>query len=310
MTEQVAGNDRHHRGARGITGALILIALGVAFLLTNLGIVSFNWWAVLRYWPVFLILIGLDLLLGRTALGSILVALVGLLMLGGVLFLASSDTATGPRIIHLGDNAISREIVEPLGGADRLQNVEFNLGAGSTNIYTLSDSANVVEGTYQTDHDISLNVEYDAEAGSLVISQEEPSGFVGTDYIGELDLGLTSAVAIDNLDFNFGAGDFTLDLSELDVNSISISGGVGSIDVILPAAGDYSVDVSTGIGEVVLTVPDGVEAQISPDTAITSVDVANRFEKRGEIYQSSGYEGASNRATVHVSAAIGSVRIK
>jgi len=311
MAEQVASSDRRHRGARGITGALILIALGVAFLLTNLGIVSFNWWAVLRYWPVFLILVGLDLLLGRTALGSILVALVGLVMLGGVLYLASNDTTSGPRIIHLGSgNAIEREISEPLGGSDRLQNVEFNLGAGSTHIYALNDSSKVVEGTYRTDRDIILNVEYDANAGSLVISQEEPSGFVTTDYIGELDLGLTSAVPIDNLDFNFGAGEFTLDLSEMDVQSISIEGGVGSIDVTLPAAGDYTVDVSTGIGEVQLTVPDSVEAQISPDIAITSIDVANRFEKQGEIYVSSGYQGASDRATIHISAAIGSVEVK
>jgi len=309
MAEQVA-SSRRQRGARGITGALILIALGVAFLLTNLGIVSFNWWAVLRYWPVFLILVGLDLLLGRTALGSVLVALVGLVMLGGVLFLASSDTTSGPRVIHLSGNTIKREVSEPLGGVDHLKNVEFNLGAGSTHIYALTDSANVVEGTYSTDRDITLNVDYDANMGSLVISQEQPSGFITTDYIGELDLGLASAVAIDNLTFNFGAGDFTLDLSELDVQTINIDGGVGSIDVILPAAGDYTVDVSTGIGEVKLTVPDGVEAQITPDTAITTVSVASRFEKKGEIYVSSGYDGASNRASVHVAAAIGSVEIK
>ena len=46
MAEQ-AVSSRQQRGARGITGALILIALGVAFLLTNMGIMSFNWWAVL-----------------------------------------------------------------------------------------------------------------------------------------------------------------------------------------------------------------------------------------------------------------------
>lgn len=309
MAEQ-AVSSRQQRGARGITGALILIALGVAFLLTNMGIMSFNWWAVLRFWPVFLILVGLDLLLGRTALGSILVALVGLVMLGGVLVLASSDTTSGPRFIHLSGNTITREISEPLGGVDHLKNVEFNMGAGSTNIHALTDSSNVVEGTYRTDRDITLNVEYDAEAGSLVISQNESNGFVTNDYIGELDLGLTSAVAIDDLSFNFGAGDFTLDLSDLDVQSISIDGGVGSIDVILPAAGDYTVDVSTGVGEVQLTVPAGVEAQITPDTAITSVNVANRFEKQGDIYVSSAYNRASNRASIHVSAAIGSVEIK
>lgn len=71
---------------------LILIGLGLFFLLSNLGLISWNFWeAVGRLWPIFLIAMGLDLLIGRRSLlaslavvgATAVLPLVGLLWLGG-----------------------------------------------------------------------------------------------------------------------------------------------------------------------------------------------------------------------------------
>src|SRR5574341_311269 len=71
----------------GLTWALILIALGVAFLLGNLGIINLSWWALAQYWPVALILLGLDLMVARrSAAGSLLVAGLSVAALIGVIW--------------------------------------------------------------------------------------------------------------------------------------------------------------------------------------------------------------------------------
>lgn len=48
---------------RSLLGAVVLIALGVLFLLNNLGFFSFFW--IRRFWPVILIVIGLWLFITR-----------------------------------------------------------------------------------------------------------------------------------------------------------------------------------------------------------------------------------------------------
>ncbi|MBZ5521616.1 MAG: DUF5668 domain-containing protein [Acidobacteriia bacterium] len=52
----------HRCRARGLTGAVVLITLGVLFLLDNLQVLYFD-----RIWPVILIVIGLSILARRNA---------------------------------------------------------------------------------------------------------------------------------------------------------------------------------------------------------------------------------------------------
>lgn len=49
-----------------ISGGLILILIGVAFLLNTLGHITWDIWASFgRFWPVFLIALGVSFLTGR-----------------------------------------------------------------------------------------------------------------------------------------------------------------------------------------------------------------------------------------------------
>jgi phage shock protein PspC (stress-responsive transcriptional regulator) len=59
-------------------------------------------------------------------------------------------------------------------------------------------------------------------------------------------------------EYHAGIGDFTLDLSEVDVSDLSapiethVDAGVGDVDVLVPRDADVRVDVESGIGEVTL----------------------------------------------------------
>ncbi len=77
--------QRHRHG--GILGPLMLILLGVLFLLNNFGIVGWNVWGRLwRLWPLVLVGLGLELLLGRrNPLFS--GAILALMVVAGILFL-------------------------------------------------------------------------------------------------------------------------------------------------------------------------------------------------------------------------------
>ena len=74
---------------RSVVWPSILIGLGIILLLQNFGLLSWSMWASLwRFWPLILVLIGLELFLQGSAR-----ALVGLL-LGALLVLALVAVAT------------------------------------------------------------------------------------------------------------------------------------------------------------------------------------------------------------------------
>ena len=64
----------HRHYHRGVAGPLILIAIGAAFLLSNMGLLSWSAWGLLRLWPLILMAIWIDLLIGRRSVLGTLVA--------------------------------------------------------------------------------------------------------------------------------------------------------------------------------------------------------------------------------------------
>ena len=89
------------RHSPSLFGPIVLIAIGVFFLLVNLGVIqeySFNWSGVFQLWPLFLILIGLNIIVKHAPqpLGGLLSAFVGLVAIGifGYVLLFGEDNAT------------------------------------------------------------------------------------------------------------------------------------------------------------------------------------------------------------------------
>jgi hypothetical protein len=88
-----------HRRHKGSTGGLILILIGIIFLLSNFGLLSSDIWNILwKFWPIFLILLGLQVLGGRSRVGNILVSIIGVIIILAVFALALAQT--NPAISH------------------------------------------------------------------------------------------------------------------------------------------------------------------------------------------------------------------
>ena len=308
--EGTIASSTQRRGTRGLTGAIILIGIGVALLLQNMGVLSINWFSLWRFWPVFLILVGLDLLLGRTALGSVVTALVGLAVVGTIIFWFGTRA---PGTFALSGHTVTRDIQQDLGSANALA-VTMNLGAYSANITASDTGSSALQGTYRTDVNLPLDVTYDVSGGTghLTISQLDSQSTnlpFGGNFVGDMSVNLTNSVPVD-LTINAGVGDLTLDLSGLNLRSLVVDGGVGSVRLTLPGQGDYPVTIKSGVGDVRINVPSGMDARITASTGLSGVDVASRFVKQGEqVWASSGYDGASNRATISIDTGIGSVDV-
>jgi hypothetical protein len=310
MSMEENGAAAPRRRTSGLTWAFILIGVGVALLLQNMGVVQIDWLYLVHFWPVLLILAGLDFLLGRRSfVGGLLTAALGLAIVAGILWLATGPANLSGWAASLRGNTVTREVQTELGGAEALE-VSMNLGAGTTTIDAHEGTTYALQGEYTTDERINLNVAYEVNngTGDLRLEERGIDELLGGAYVGELDLSLTDALPID-LTVDLGVGESTLDLEQLEITTLDVSTGVGSTDIIL-GEGSYTADINAGVGEMTIELPENAAVRLELDGGLGSTHFPDRFEKIDDgVWVTPGYSTATDQILLRVNAGIGDLSI-
>lgn len=319
--------------------AYVFITAGVIWLLRNAGILSIEQLSVLfRLWPLLLIIVGVQLLVGKrnTLVGQVviiggIVIVVGLMLIGPSLGLAADL------------NIRSLTTSEPLGSTQSARvNLAMSIGGGS--VYALSDTDQLVTADLRYIGEANLDVREGSEA-LITLSNEttgntQAFGFLGL-TLGENDLyshiGLSPSIPLE-LSVSGGVGSTSLDLSGLQLSNLNFNSGVGDTTISLPASADgLNIEINGGVGKNVLIVPEGatIRADISggvgdmeidlPDDAAVRVDASgglNSFsfpaswtrvsgENDDGVWESPAYRDAAigDRIEIDYNAGVGSLRV-
>lgn len=305
------GRDERYRRPP-IVGPLLLITAGVIFLLNNLEVLPWSIWNQLwRLWPLILVLIGLEILLGRRSpMLSLLLIVVALGL--GIAFVYSNGGFRDAGNVELSALNV------PLGGAKKA-NVQIEMGAGELNIDSGDTSQSQLatgELGYFANYGIprqSVNTEGDTVR--LTISQRDGNTNIWP-FFGphkddlRWDVHLNRDILM-NLGINGGAGNGDLDLEKLKVTDLNFDGGVGNFTLTLPASGATTADIDGGVGNLDLVVPEGVAARLKVNTGIGNVDVDSDFTKQGDdTYLLNWASDAKNRLDLSLNAGIGNVSVQ
>jgi hypothetical protein len=298
------------RNGPPIVGPILLIGAGALFLLNNLGIVDWGIWNDLwRLWPLILIAIGLDLLIGRrNPLISLVIILVVLGAGAAVLATTGGFRGAGP--------VESAGLSVPLNGAQSAE-IDIDFGFGTLNVDGSGEAGQLAVGTlefWQNRGTPRQDVDRSDNSVRLHLAQRPTSGFPwigdngpGTDWTIHLSPNVPMKIKAD-----LGAGNSELDLTRLNVTDLDINSGAGNTTVRFPdKVGDLSANIDTGVGNMVLKIPDGVEARIKIDSGLGNVDVDSRFTKQDDnVYVTSGYDGAAERAEIELKSGLGNVEVQ
>jgi hypothetical protein len=268
---------------------LVLISLGVAFLLANLGALrGLSWSEVFRLWPLLLVLGGVDLLLRpRSFVAAAIVEIA--IVAGAFIYLLSGAT--------LGPATLSYSTDVPRAGATDLS-LTVNYGAGSL---ALSGGATALVSVNSTREDVSRKIDQSGTSAAVTISSgaDRVFGIDGGDR--SWDVKLPSDVRT-RLVLNLGAGDFDIDLGAVQVSRATINAGASDLTVRLPVPkGEVPMTIAAGASSVQIDVPDGVAYRISSTGVMQSFSGAT---------QSPGYDTATDRLTIKLSAVASSVTIR
>jgi hypothetical protein len=326
---------------RSLFWPTVLIAVGIFWLLSNLDLIpEYSLWTLLRLWPLILIVIGLDIVIGRRS--PLIGALIGLGAVAVVVLIVLSAPALG--IVPTGDALKTETFSEPLGDVTSAQ-VDLELSVGKTMINTLSDSNNLFEAELTYLGEITFNVS--GETDKTVSLSQRSFRFDFSDFrwfdTEELvwDIGLSPEVPL-TLNIDGSVGQSILDLSGLQIEEVDINGDVGETILTLPAMKtSYEVKIDGGVGRFVINIEEGTAVNLDvdgdvgdftidvPDNAAVRVDAEvdigdlsfpshfdqisgdeDDFLRESGVWETPGFANAETRITIVFNGGVGSLRVK
>lgn len=306
---------RPRRGGFSVLGPAILIGLGIIFLLNSLDILPWGVWGTLwRFWPVILILIGIEIVLGRTRAGwviSLAVAVVLVAVLVG-LAVAASQAGWVPSLVEIGQ-AQAGSVDKDLAGIQEAQaNIDFGAGRlGLDSLPTASDKLVVVDYTVGTLGRLPrVGLDKEGGRGVLRIAGGENLRVGPRAEPDQWTIHLARNIPLD-LTVRMGAADGSLDLTNLRIGTLNLDVGASSVLVRFPTeAGATRAFVNAGAASLTLEIPPNVGARIVADSGLASIDASSRFSRSGGVYTTPDYQTAANRLDLELKAGVSSVSIR
>jgi hypothetical protein len=309
--------DARPRRRHSVSFPLFLIGGGLYLLAWNLGLTAWSPWQVATtFWPLLLVGVGLDLLLGRVS-GWIAIPLTAVLLAA----LAAAVLAlTG----HIAGNAWpgrleTTTVAVPADGATSarfeldLAGGRLNLGAGPSGV---DDLVGGTASTFPGWHLVTSQVRTDGDL-QVTLRSRRSHGSVAPMVVGgpfprqRWDLRLRPGLPL-SLDAEATAAEGRIDLTGLDVPRVRLELTAAEGDLIVPESGaDTDADLQVTLGHLAVIVPDGVAARIRVERALASVRVdQGRFPRRHGFYESDGYATATRRVTVTIDATLSDVTVR
>jgi hypothetical protein len=317
-----------YRRRRSVVAPLILIGLGAIFLLQNFGVLSWQFWgSVWQYWPVILILVGLELVLGGRGavwliLFVILVALIGVIASGvaGRVSVPAGPFGNFRPSTGNAQPAISNTSTQDLLGAKQAT-VTLQFGAGDMTVGPLAGGGNILSQvsysgpeslqprpSFKQTPDGHASLTYKSgggeHQGGFPFFNGSPSSQAG--FLLNPDIPL-------NLTVQEGASTSHLDLSQLKVTNLTLDTGASTTTVDMPAtAGSTTAQIRGGASTINVNIPDGVAAHITYQGGLSTLNIdQSRFtQTSAKVYETPGYATAQNKLDLTLQAGVATINVK
>lgn len=285
--------NQHHKKGESITGPLILILIGAYFLLRNLGYTNLelNWWVLGRFWPLFLIFIGLNIVAGQAkgGLGSLLRGLIsiafvtvfGSLLLWGDQLPMVSNYQTAE--VQIQEVSVPRRDISTA-------EVTIDFSDAQASLSALDDSNDLLAGTVSYLDSVETSTDYNGSTAELTLDTDDSGFFWGSWDVSftPWELSLNSSIPTD-LRLDLANGRTELDLDELTLTYLRIDAGNGPTSVTMPG-GDYDIRYEAGNGAARLVLPATGRHQMNLDAAngAMTIELPPTMEARLEIDDGNG----------------------
>jgi len=294
---------------------LIILAIGVLILLTNFNLIeSFDFYQLLKYWPVVLVIIGLSILFKLLpkpleALLNILLALGIVAGLAYVIFNAVNNQSS-----FSADSSYTKEVAEPINEEAQSARIEINAGAADIDIE--GGSTLLVEGTVENifgSTSISRQYNENQKTDEIKINQFSQNFLnnFGRSRRNVWDLTISQEIQT-NLAVSSGASKLDIDLSDTNVNNLEIDAGASTINTDLSTnSANLTSVIKAGASTITLKISKDTGLEIVLNAGLTT----NNFEKQGllkndKTYKTENFENSTKKIRLTIDAGASTVNLE
>jgi hypothetical protein len=281
-----------------------LVLVGLIFLLNNMGFLDPGiWLTLLRLWPLYLIILGINIIFGRGRLSFIGPLLLALIVIIVIFLYQGQGRDLG--LIHGKD---IRQDLEP-----GVIHGELDIKTGATRLDIGAEEGEFLYTgrlTYGRGHP-QLNYKRIGERALVFIAPDKRGGNFIRPRLGEtrstLQLGLSTYIPWD-IGVSGGVISGDMDLSQLNVGLLKLDSGITSLNMKFGwNSKGAKIRLDGGICKVQLLLPKGLPTRIYVNSALMSGNIKDiGLNKNGKEYTTPGY---SQGLDIEISAGISKVDV-
>jgi len=267
-----------------ITSGLWFVFIGIILLLHNIDVINFNFVATLKYWPLLIVIVGINLMVQNRMYGNYIKIAANVLFLGWITYvgLTSPSSHWSSELFNNGDINIGdlddnvqllHSVETDVDASAEAASLEFNGGAGHFEIR--GDSTSKLVRANSENDNMGMNIESKVVEGKQrVILNAKPTSN-NNKKTGKVFIEINERQLWD-LEFNYGAATINGDLSNVRFNNLAINTGASNMDLKLgmPQSEVSQINIATGASKIHFQIPK--EAAIS--VKYSSILSKNSFE--------------------------------
>ena len=309
---------------RHLFWAVILISVGVLFMLGNFGIIHFSWYSFWRLWPLILVFWGIAILPVKDLYKFILLAIF---LIAAILFFNripenrpwylnfhrgfsdedlkrwdsdEDESATynykDQNLSVPFDSLINKGILTLDAAAG---NFEIN---GSTNDFMAFSKTGDIGNYELTTNDLN---------GARTINLKMKEGSVRHKINkNNVTIRLNTKPSW-NLDFDIGAAQVTLDLSEYRIDTAQFNAGASSMDIRLGDKNTVTfLDFDAGASSITVKIPKTSGCRVTSDSFMVSKEFEDLDKIADRTYESKGFAASKNKIYININTAISKIRVE
>jgi len=263
---------------------ILLVGVGITWLLVNLGIIpAFNPVMLFKLWPIILIVLGFDMILGRRYpwAGS----LIGLLAVAGIVtFLIMS-----PKLGYTPAAQTQTETFTELVGDATSSKIFLESSSAAVKVKPLSTGDELVHAVITHRSIFNFDVSGTSDRYVRMSETSNSTNWLSWDFTADRlawDIGLAQDIPTEFI-LNGGSGKLDVDLSSIDLTSLKADLGSGASDFILPAVKtEYTAEIDSGSGSVKIVILDGatLTLELSGGSGAVNVSLPKDAEFEIEVF--------------------------
>lgn len=317
-----------------IIWGVVLLFVGGVLLLDNLNVIEFYWRNVWGFWPIFLIIGGVNMLLNRNGsqTGS-MVSLAILIITLAFLFVKGQEKPQGRGWLGFwkdknvdidwdqdnSDGDVKTEKLsfsESFVPADGSKNAILNLSGGGTSfkLHDVTDSlfeasVNKKKGNFsltKTSTDTTNTLTFKMNDRSYKGNKNNWTFNSGGNKV---DVRLNTAPQW-TLNLTIGAGELDFDLTKYKIRTLNFDGGAADLKIrvgdLLPIA---DVNIKTGVANVEIKVPQESGCRIKTNTGLASKDFKGFVKKDDGYYETPNYSTSKNKVFIKLDGGLSSFEV-